>query len=382
MACCAIPSMAPTPHGDAPAAAEAEVAAGQDANSQGVAPMPVPKGVRNFGNQRRMINELERINALNLEPSLPKAEDGGRTMNRYSQDRDSVKNDFEQFLGQMKKQDAAKEANATGSSGSRRLTNAPIAKPPGQGAPIAAGPAPVQPMFTVAHPGPTMQSLGEVFDKMLQQASMGDAGAVEPDWPDAKGPTYRDVLGQVTGKGGGPAMPNEVYAASMNKQGPQGNDQMQQQRMPQGHGPQGGMQQGQGGYIMPGAAQQGGGQPGQMMFQMPGMGQGPQGMQPMQGMQGGQMMMMGGQGGQMMFPAGPGGQQMMMIPQQGGPQGGPGGQQQYGGDQQQQMQMMYMPVMQGNEQAGGFMQPQGMQQGYQQQGNNNGYGQQGGNGHW
>lgn len=69
-------------------------------------PLPT-SGVRNFGSQRRMISELERINALNFEPSLP-VDDGTRNMSRLSQNRDILKNEFEQFLKVMKNHDNAK----------------------------------------------------------------------------------------------------------------------------------------------------------------------------------------------------------------------------------------------------------------------------------
>merc|ERR1719486_990790 len=110
--------MAPTP-------AAAPPAQGQDAPA-GANGTPTAgggsQGVRNFGNQRRMISELERINALNLEPSLPKVDDGNRSVSRYSQDRDKVKNEFQQFLSVMQRQDEKKlgpsSQSATGSRAS------------------------------------------------------------------------------------------------------------------------------------------------------------------------------------------------------------------------------------------------------------------------
>merc|ERR1719498_14143 len=99
------------------------------ANARGGAPAQGGSGFRNqvinSGNQKRMISELERINALNLEPSLPKVDDGTRGVSRYWQDRDKVKQEFQQFLGVMKGKDdtkgsGASEAGGVTSAGARK----------------------------------------------------------------------------------------------------------------------------------------------------------------------------------------------------------------------------------------------------------------------
>lgn len=375
----------PTAAAGAPAAApKAEAAAPGGANS----------GVRNFGNQRRMISELERINALNLEPSLPKVDDGSRSVSRYSQDREKVKNEFQQFLTVMKKNDDAKAGgNQVAGSSS---TAAPAAT--SKAAQPSAHPNVPGPTFPVDKDAAINGTLKDVLDKMLTGA--GDPGQSQPDWPEAKGPSYHEVLGrasangqvpmppggdqrmggqadagnrhggqQMQGGGGRPPAQNQEQGMQQQQQ-----NQMRQMNPQQMQQPPQGMQQQPQGYMMAPNPQQGGQQGG--MFMMPG----PQGMQPMQG-----MMPQGMQGQPVMFAPGPGGQPGMMMAQpgqQGGmpggmmmmmaPAGGPGQQGQMPQGMQfdnngQQQQMMFMPMMQ-DGQGNMMMPPQGMQ-GYAPGGN-------------
>merc|ERR1719181_1109495 len=111
--------MAPTP-GAAPPAQDADNRAPAAGQAQAGGLTPGGGGVRNFGNQRRMVSELERINALNLEPSLPKVDDGNRAVMRQNQDRDKVKNEFQQFLSVMKKNDEAKAGTPSAASSGRK----------------------------------------------------------------------------------------------------------------------------------------------------------------------------------------------------------------------------------------------------------------------
>lgn len=343
-----------------------------------------------------MISELERINALNLEPSLPKVDDGNRSVSRYSQDRDKVKNEFQQFLTTMKQNDSKKGGAETVNS---RGSDAPMAAMPKSGAAPATSSVPnltLQPAFIVENPGQNPKNLQGILEDMLGQAESEskrqESNKAWDGWPEAKGPSYHDVLGRPTGQK--PELPAQAGqqpqapADAGNRSGghmPQNNNsrqpnqdqgqQMRQNNMGQNNmqGPPAGMQQQPGGYMMAPQGGQQGGQPQMQMF-VPG----PQGMQPMSGMpmQGMQFMVPQGQQGMMPMMGGqpnqqPGMMPMMMAPQQGGqnPQGMamPGGMPQFDANGQQQQQMMFMPVMMAQDQNGNMMMPQGMQ-GYPQQG--------------
>lgn len=363
----------------------------------------VRQGVRNNGNQKRMISELERINALNLEPSISKkADDGQRLDKKYWQDRGKVKNEFEQFLAVMKKNDETKSGGgdssraneAAGTQGGFASTGASnLALPNSAATQSPSNPSTPFPVECTA----LSFSLPNILEDMLTKASAANANDLPPSWPEARGPSYHEVLGRATGKtpimkamgqeempdyqnrgrledaphhGGNmrqqPTVMDQPLALEDNRtqgrsrqggqmghnsrqnqhgndQGqmrsnfPQGNQGMQQQQQSmRDAGPQGGPQ----GYVMqgPGGMQQGvGGQQPQMMFQMPG-GMGPGG-QPMQGMQGMNMQgqqMMYGRNGQMIGMMPGNGQMMPMGMMQGGQNSQGGNMQQFSGDQQQQ----------------------------------------------
>lgn len=351
-------------------------------------------GVRNFGNQRRMISELERINALNLEPSLPKVDDGSRSVSRYSQDREKVKNEFQQFLTVMKKNDDAKAGGNQVAGSSSTAAPAATSKAPQPSAhPNVPGPT-----FPVDRDTKVELNLADVLAKMLKTA--GEPAQSQPDWPEAKGPSYHEVLGRASANGqpmppgGGQRMDGQADAGNRHggQQMPQGNNnrppmqnqdqgmqqqqqnQMRQMNPQQMQQPPQGMQQQPQGYMMAPNPQQGGQQGG--MFMMPG----PQGMQPMQGMmpqgmQGQPVMFAPGQPGMMMAQPNqqggmPGGMMMMMAPAGGGPPQQQGVQMPQGmqfDNNGQQQQMMFMPMMQ-DGQGNMMMPPQGMQ-GYAPQGN-------------
>jgi hypothetical protein len=344
-------------------------------------------GVRNFGNQRRMISELERINALNLEPSLPKQDDGSRNVSRLNQNREALKGEFQNFLKTLQSQDKDKGKAPAGAGGGGAVERG---GPTGSNQNMAAlkqtpasthgGGGPQNPQFVVNKTSTSeSKSLGGILDEMLKEAGKTAPDTVAPDWPEAKGPSFHDVLGE-PGAMKAPTsqlpqqhdqqqhMPSQQRTHNNNHNNPsnprpQGPPDQGQQVRPMG--PPGGQQPNmppQGYVIQPGP-----GQNQQMMFQMPGQG-GPQNMMPIQGMQamqGQNVMMMAGQ--PQMFPQNPQMnmmQGMMVAPgQQGGqmPQGVMN-MAHMGGDQQQQ-QMMFVPMMMPADQAYG-MNPQGMQQGY------------------
>ncbi|CAE8654056.1 unnamed protein product, partial [Polarella glacialis] len=259
------------------------------------------------------------------------------------------------------------------------------------GTPVAKAPA-HSPSFNVYKKGPETQRKGltEILEPFFLRARGSTPDSAAPDWPDAKGPSYHEVLGQ----------PNPSSRPLMAPQGcggqghmqtmgggwqPQGQQMMQQVQQPgqqpqQGHqvqqqqGPgdqQGPPMAGMGGVGGPQMMQQGfvvsngppGGPPQQMYGNMYGPGgcqghQG-QGMPPnMMVLPGGQTMM--AQGGQQMVPmgmvaGGQGGQNPNMV-------GGMAPMPKFGGNQQQ---MVVMPVLMsgpGQYQQTAFM-PQTMQGG-------------------
>jgi hypothetical protein len=244
------------------------------------------------------------------------------------------------------------------------------------------------------------KSLVDTLEPFFHRAKSSTPDSASPDWPDAKGPSYRDVLGQPNpnsrpqmqmmpgGPGpGGPQMPMAMAGGwqpqaqhmmqmqmqpqqqpaqqpNMQQQNPQ--HQVQQQGGPpsqdQSGPPMGGM------GVMPGMMQQGfvmanaqpGGAPNQMYGQMYAPGGCPThqggGTMPPNAIVFNQSTMMG-QGGSQMVPMG-------MVAHQGqNPQMGMGPMPKFGGQQQQ---MVVMPVMlagPGQYQAQAFlpMQGQGMQ---------------------
>eukprot|EP00440_Ansanella_granifera_P065846 gb/GFBE01071414.1/.p1 GENE.gb/GFBE01071414.1/~~gb/GFBE01071414.1/.p1 ORF type:complete len:731 (+),score=151.96 gb/GFBE01071414.1/:1-2193(+) len=405
--------------------------------------------------RKGMISEMKRINALNLEPTSAKHDDQAarsRMTNKEVQARSAarlgnsadLKQEFQTSLEIIKGQDAARqrkqgvEAGNGGqwdqgqmakagqpggfakNVGDQKLTPSaglnPNARPfslnpkageftpsggaAGNATPVAkaAGHAP---SFSTYKKDPNMQrkSLPEILDPFLKRATAQDPGSAAPDWPDAKGPSYHEVLGQpnpgaqtrmmapggpaaghMQTMGGGWQPTGQTMMGQPGQQQPgqqqpgqQVQQQPQQQQVQQQGGPpnqdQGGppMVGGCGVGMVPQMMQQGfvvanpggpggpGGPPNQMQYgQMYGGPTGPsghqgQGMAPQAFIVNGQPTMMG-QGGSQMVPMG------MVAPQGQNPgQMGMAPMPKFGGGNQQQV--MVMPVMIGNYgQQGGFMQ--------------------------
>mmetsp|Transcript_45068 Transcript_45068/g.143573 ORF Transcript_45068/g.143573 Transcript_45068/m.143573 type:complete len:745 (+) Transcript_45068:67-2301(+) len=413
---------------------------------------------RDLRNRRGMISEMKRINALNLEPTLPKPDDGtrnarinytesqARNASRLTQGSSDLKTEFQQSLAVIQKQEESKQrklqeskqrqaagnANAdfqgaspvpagqTGPQGQpdgtwvgpqgfmmyprkpdgspqggypqgpgdqarpKQFSFNPQAKafslnpqageftPSGGGsggggggggqpmqAAVKPAGAPLQFSISKKNPDLLRKELGQILEPFFQRAksSAPDSGA--PDWPDAKGSSYHEVLGQPN-----PARPALVGAvpgaggpvpAGAWQQGPPAPDQAPPMSA---MGPGGGApQMMQSGFVVANAPP--GGPPAQMYQQMypaPGGGapgpQGPQGGMPPQG-----------QTQQVVFA-----QQTMMAQQPGQamamPVGGMGPVPKFGGQQQQ---MVVMPViMAPGQYQQGFVPQQGVQQPGQQ----------------
>jgi len=400
---------------------------------------------RDIRNKRGMISEMKRINALNLEPTLPKPDDGTRNsrMNftdsqarqpsRLSQGSSDLKAEFEQSLlvirgqeqnlRQRKQQQAAitqeqhpgqpghAEGNWQGQQGNNFMMNqrkpdgSPQAGGPGGGggypqadqgrtkfsfnpqagvftpggnnaggggggggggnnnaAPVAAAQKPAQQsvQFVTLKKNPDLlkKDLGMILEPFFNLARKTPPECGEPDWPDAKGASYHEVLGQpnptgrpqmvgaVPGAGGGNRggpVPGPGW-----QQGPPAPDQTAPPMGTMGPGTVPAPQMMQQGFVVTNAPP--GGAPPQMYQQMyaapggPNTGpQGPQGTAAVMPPQGGQQQVVFGQ--QTMMAQQP--NQSMAVPVGMGPMPKFGG--------QQQGQMVVMPIMM----APGQYQPQG-----------------------
>eukprot|EP00931_Biecheleriopsis_adriatica_P076813 TRINITY_DN50485_c0_g1_i1.p1 TRINITY_DN50485_c0_g1~~TRINITY_DN50485_c0_g1_i1.p1 ORF type:complete len:708 (+),score=153.23 TRINITY_DN50485_c0_g1_i1:189-2312(+) len=352
------------------------------------------------GGRKGMISEMKRINALNLEPTSAKHDDSsgrsrmsGKDLQRNSRGLGSadLKSEFQQSLDLIARQEASKshrkqqggDAGAIRAAGNQSAGTPnssfsfnPKAKAfslnpqageftPSGGA--AGGATPVaktsgpSPNFNVYKKDPNMQrkSLTDLLEPFFHRAKSSAPDSSAPEWPDAKGPSYKDVLGQ----------PNPRAQPQMMPTGPGGCGGGQMPAMGGGWQPQGQPMMGQPGQQQP---QQ---QPGQQVQQQPGPQQqvqqqgGPQnqdqGAPPMGvgGCQGGgmavvpQMMQQNFVVGNAQGPGGPGGppNQMQYGQMYGGP-GGPGHQGQ--GGMGPQAIVFNQPTMMG--QGGSQMVPMGM----------------------
>jgi hypothetical protein len=416
-----------------------------------------------------MISEMKRINALNLEPTLPKLDDGTRNArinfkettrnaSRIAQGSGDLKMEFQQSLEVIQKQEASKQrkqqtsgqsptdmGNRGGPSpggqqgpggpdnsqwGQQQGQNYMIypRKPDGSGTPggpqggypaqggesgragkqfsfnagakpfslnpqageftpqgsaAAAGPAgntaptpqaaapstvqkpsAPQPVFAIFKKNQDLlrKNLAELLEPFFQKASKSAPDSLGPEWPDAKGSSYHEVLGQPNPSSRHQLMGNPMPSGGGPGPGPgwqQPQAPDQQGQPTSGPGPQM-MQQG---FVMANAPS--GGPPNAMYQQVyaaapggggPGGPQGPQGggNMPPQPVVFGQQTMMA-QGPAQSMAAVPVG----MVPSQ----SGMGPMPKFGGQQQQQQQMVVMPVMlapgQQNFVPQGFMPQQG-----------------------
>lgn len=144
----------------------------------------------------------------------------------------------------------------------------PQAQPPAK----ASGPSPSFSTYSKKASGKVKGGLSEILEMFFQRAKNSTPESAAPDWPDAKGPSYKDVLGQPNDRGqravqgaGGMHMQNMAQAGSWQtqNQGQQGGQQastnqvQQQQQVPQQNAPQNQDQQ-QGGPNMGGQGGPGG----------------------------------------------------------------------------------------------------------------------------
>lgn len=279
------------------------------------------------------VSEMKRINALNLEPALPKLDDKTRSdwiRFKQSQARESkavhgsgLKVEFEKSLEQITRQEASRRgeaspptgdfkrsgaggkgsAGADGDASASKFSFNPAAKefsfnpsaatftPTSTGvAPAGASPQARQsgptPQFVMRDTGGSRRTTNDILDSMLQVAKREKVDMMRSEWTEASGPPFREILGRPMPGGAPPLMPGGGPGGPMMQGG-------WQQQAPGGQmGPQG-----QGG---PGPCQGGPGGP-------------PQGMVPQ-----GYMTTTTGPPG----PCGPQGQ--MFQPMYQGP-GGPGG---------------------------------------------------------
>lgn len=261
------------------------------------------------GGRKGMISEMKRINALNLEPTSAKhdettarsrmnmkeaARGNAQRMQGTSQD---LKSEFQQSLEIIAQQDAKKRGknpdgnsqwdgqntqNQKGQSGgamakagdqsrqqsgsfsfnpqakSFTLNPAAVDFTPGGGqaqTPAkSSAPSPSFSTYSKKPPGKSFKGgLSEILEMFFQRAKNSTPDSAAPDWPDAKGPSYKDVLGQPNPSGqravaGAGQMHMQNMAAQAGSwqtqnQGQQGGQQatnqvQQQQQVPQQNAPQ------------------------------------------------------------------------------------------------------------------------------------------------
>lgn len=269
-------------------------------------------GGQDRGGRKGMISEMKRINALNLEPTSAKhdettarsrmnmkeaARGNAQRMQGTLQD---LKSEFQQSLEIIAQQDAKKRGknpdgnsqwdgqntqNQKGQSGgamakagdqsrqqsdsfsfnpqakSFTLNPAAVDFTPGGGqaqTPAkSSAPSPSFSTYSKKPPGKSFKGgLSEILEMFFQRAKNSTPDSAAPDWPDAKGPSYKDVLGQPNPSGqravaGAGQMHMQNMAAQAGSwqtqnQGQQGGQQatnqahqvQQQQQVPQQNAPQ------------------------------------------------------------------------------------------------------------------------------------------------
>lgn len=262
------------------------------------------------GGRKGMISEMKRINALNLEPTSAKhdettarsrmnmkeaARGNAQRMQGTSQD---LKSEFQQSLEIIAQQDAKKRGknpdgnsqwdgqntqNQKGQSGgamakagdqsrqqsgsfsfnpqakSFTLNPAAVDFTPGGGqaqTPAkSSAPSPSFSTYSKKPPGKSFKGgLSEILEMFFQRAKNSTPDSAASDWPDAKGPSYKDVLGQPN-PSGQRAVAGQMHMQNMaaqagswqtQNQGQQGGQQatnqahqvQQQQQVPQQNAPQ------------------------------------------------------------------------------------------------------------------------------------------------
>lgn len=257
--------------------------------------------------RKGMISEMKRINALNLEPTSAKHDEStarsrmsmkdaaSRNAQRLQGNSADLKSEFQQSLEIIAQQDAKKRGknpeqqwegqnsqNQKGSGGGGAMVKAgdqsrgqsgsfsfnPKAPsftlnpqagefmPGGAQAQTpakASGPSPSFSTYSKKPSGKAFKGgLADILEMFFQRAKNSAPDSAAPDWPDAKGPSYKDVLGQPNQSGqravqGANAMHMQNMANAGNwqtqNQGQQGGQQaanqvQQQQQVPQQNAPQ------------------------------------------------------------------------------------------------------------------------------------------------
>ncbi|CAJ1344139.1 unnamed protein product [Effrenium voratum] len=280
---------------------EARYSAAQPMGGKALKPLPqVPErpgqdiALQDRSGRRGMISEMKRINALNLEPTSAKHDETNarsrmsmkdstnRNAQRLQGNSQDLKSEFQQSLEIIAQQDAKKrsrnnegnppmEQNAQNQkSQSGAMAKAGDQSRGGQNSSFSFNPK--APSFTLnpqagefmpSAPGggqtpakasatspsfstykntkaskPFKGGLVEILDCFFQRAKNSNPDSAAPDWPDAKGPSYKDVLGQpnqsgqakVAGAAGGIPMQNMAGPWAAQGQHAQGGQQVPQQQ--------------------------------------------------------------------------------------------------------------------------------------------------------
>jgi len=195
------------------------------------------------GGNKSTIAEMKRINALNLEPTIPKADDRGQSRlvlkesaTRTGAKSESMKREFENSLSQIKRQEKSQQAKRNQAGGANLNPHAGEFMPssatgsgggggggPGAGHPHAKG-GDAAPQFQISiFSSQGQKSLVDLFDPFYQLAKGKPPDQEVPRWPDAKGPSYKELLGKPD-----PSHPT-VQMQHASQPGPQGWPQQMQQ---------------------------------------------------------------------------------------------------------------------------------------------------------
>lgn len=238
----------------------------------------------NKKSQKSTMAEMKRINALNLEPTLPRAEDAGRNRNftfkesagRTTQRNDNLKQEFEKSLQTItSRQSAAKNRQQKSGQASSDVGDSGPGKKPfnnfqpvdkrGSGMlnPNAADFTPTAGAASAGggsgksgQPNPTFtmktnhdlvsRRLDDIFDPFFRLAKDTAPDQNAPIWPGANGPSYHEFLGKVdpasqpiplggAAHGGNSAAGAPPQMSQWQQQSQQQQSQQQPQQPPQQH---------------------------------------------------------------------------------------------------------------------------------------------------
>jgi len=204
----------------APAQAEGGRESGAASEHSGLGSDALARHEAARSNKKSTISEMKRINALNLEPTVPKVDDN-RNMRllhkdpagtRNATNQEDLKIAFQQSLSRINTQSAAQQRKRnqggaslnphagefTPSGAAAGAQPSGAVQPHGASATQGKASAEPAPQFTIDLNMSVVakKSLSDLFDPFYQLAKGKPPDQEVPRWPDAKGPSYREFLGK------------------------------------------------------------------------------------------------------------------------------------------------------------------------------------------